>query len=106
MYSGSLPGVESGRISRAADVGLHACVPSPHEDIYLFVKRIDKHPRVREADPRRVAWRGKLIGSVVGAAVLLIGVLLPVGLRICCGYQIQSLRRRGSGWPPNNRRSN
>jgi hypothetical protein len=50
---------------------------------------------VREADPkaRGVAW--KLIGSVVGAAVLLIGVLLPSAYGLLAGYQIQSLRQEG-----------
>ncbi len=69
--------------------------PFANEDIFLFVKRIDNTRVVREADPkaRGVCW--KLIGSVVGAAVLLIGVLLPSAYGLLAGYQIQSLRQEG-----------
>jgi hypothetical protein len=66
-----------------------------NEDIYLFTKRIDNSRVVREADPkaRGVCW--KLIGSVVAAVVLLIGVLLPSAYGLLAGYQIQSLRQEG-----------
>jgi hypothetical protein len=86
--------VESRQTSRAADVASRLR-PFANEDIYLFVKRIDNTRVVREADPkaRGVAW--KLIGSVVGAAVLLIGVLLPSAYGLLAGYQIQSLRQEG-----------
>jgi hypothetical protein len=86
--------VESRQISRAADTASRLR-PFANEDIYLFVKRIDNTRVVREADPkaRGVAW--KLIGSVVGAAVLLIGVLLPSAYGLLAGYQIQSLRQEG-----------
>jgi len=65
------------------------------EDILFYVKRIDNSRVVRAADPaaRGRCWR--LIGSVVGAAVLLIGVLLPSAYGLMAGYQIQSLRREG-----------
>jgi hypothetical protein len=66
-----------------------------NEDIFLFTKRIDNTRVVREADPkaRGVCW--KLIGSVVAAVVLLIGVLLPSAYGLLAGYQIQSLRQEG-----------
>ncbi len=86
--------VESRQSSRASDAASRLR-PFANEDIFLFVKRIDNTRVVREADPkaRGVAWR--LIGSVVGAAVLLIGVLLPSAYGLLAGYQIQSLRQEG-----------
>jgi hypothetical protein len=64
-----------------------------NEDIYFFVKRIDNSGVVREADPqaRQTAW--KLIGSVVTAAILLIGVLLPGAYSLLAGYQVQALKQ-------------
>jgi hypothetical protein len=69
--------------------------PFANEDILFFVKRIDNSRVVRAADPaaRGRCWR--LIGSVVGAAVLLIGVLLPSSYGLMAGYSIESLRREG-----------
>jgi hypothetical protein len=66
-----------------------------NEDIYFYVKRIDNSRVVREADPaaRGTCW--KLIGSVVAAAVLLIGVLLPSAYGLLAGFTIQSLRLEG-----------
>jgi hypothetical protein len=67
--------------------------PFANEDILFYVKRIDNTGVVRAADPaaRGICW--KLIGSMVGAAVLLIGVLLPSAYGLMAGYQIQSLRQ-------------
>lgn len=86
--------VESRPATRAADAASRLR-PFANEDIFLFVKRIDNSRVVREADPkaRGVAW--KLIGSVVGAAMLLTGVLLPSAYGLLAGYQIQSLRQEG-----------
>jgi len=69
--------------------------PFANEDILFYVKRIDNSGVVREADP---AARGRcwmMIWSVVGAAVLLIGVLMPSAYGLMAGYQIQSLRLEG-----------
>jgi hypothetical protein len=77
-----------------AGMDLSARVPAfANEDIYFFVKRIDNTTVVREADPtaRGTCW--KLIGTVVAAVVLLIGVLLPSAYGLLAGYQIQSLRK-------------
>jgi hypothetical protein len=63
------------------------------EDILFFVKRHDNRSVVRAADPAARGRCWKLIGSVVGAAVLLIGVLLPSAYGLMAGYQIQSLRQ-------------
>jgi cell division protein FtsL len=67
-----------------------------NEDIYFHIKRIDNSDVMREADPQasRAAWR--LIGSVVTAVVLLIGVLLPGAYSLLAGYQIQSLKQEAT----------
>src|SRR5580658_3004001 len=66
-----------------------------NEDILFYVKRHDNRSVVRAADPAARGRCWKLIGSVVGAAVLLIGVLLPSAYGLMAGYQVQSLRREG-----------
>src|ERR1041385_5762884 len=80
--------------SRASDASIQVRA-LPNEDIYVFLKRIDNTRVVREADPkaRGVCW--KLIGSVVAAVVLLVGVLLPSAYGLLAGYQIQSLHQEG-----------
>lgn len=85
---------EDHRDEEPAGVDLSARVPAfANEDIYFYVKRIDNASIVREADPsaRGTCW--KLIGTVVAAVVLLIGVLLPSAYGLLAGYQIQSLRK-------------
>ena len=60
------------------------------------MKRIDNSRVVRagRSAGARDCW--KLIGSVVAAAVLLIGVLLPSAYGLLAGYQIQSLRQESA----------
>jgi hypothetical protein len=48
---------------------------------------------VREADPQARGTCWKLIGSVVAAVILLVGVLLPGAYSLLAGYQIQALRQ-------------
>ena len=67
-----------------------------HEDIYFYVKRIDNSRLVRQTDPQAGGACWKVIGSVVGAAVLLIAVLLPRAYGLLAGYQIQSLKAEAS----------
>src|SRR5690242_9559218 len=66
-----------------------------NEDILFYVKRIDNSGVVREDDraARTRCWR--LAGSVFGAAVLLILVLMPSAYGLLEGYQIQSLKLEG-----------
>jgi hypothetical protein len=63
-----------------------------NQEILVYVKRIDNSRVVRAADPAARGRCWKLIGSVVGAAVLLICVLLPSAYGLMAGYQIESLR--------------
>src|SRR5205085_12626468 len=83
---------EAGLRSAAVDYSYR--VPAfANDDIYFFVKRIDNTRVVRAADPasRGTCW--KLIGSVVAAAVLLVGVLTPGAYGLLAGYRIQSLHQ-------------
>jgi cell division protein FtsL len=65
-----------------------------NEDILFYVKRIDNSGVVRAADPASRTRALKLAASMFGAAVLLIGVLLPGAYGLMAGYQIQSLERK------------
>ena len=64
-----------------------------NEDILFYVKRIDNSGVVRAADPASRNRALKLAASMFGAAVLLIGVLLPGAYGLMAGYHIQSLER-------------
>jgi cell division protein FtsL len=64
-----------------------------NEDILFYVKRIDNSRVVRAADPASRSRALKLAASMFGAAVLLIGVLLPGAYGLMAGYHIQSLER-------------
>ena len=67
--------------------------PFPNEDVYLYVKRIDKSRVLRESDPaaRKVCWR--LIGSSFAVAVVVIGLLLPTLYGLIAGYRMEALRQ-------------
>jgi len=81
--------IEAGRIVDAS-IRVRAFA---NEDIYFYVKRIDNSRVVRQNDPveRGACW--KMIGSAVGAAVLLVGVLLPSAYSLMAGYTIQSYKQ-------------
>ncbi|MEO8100474.1 MAG: hypothetical protein ABI811_22435 [Acidobacteriota bacterium] len=63
-----------------------------NEDIYFYVKHIDNTAVLRQADPAsdRASW--KMIGMAAAAAVVLICILMPKGMGVLAGYEIQSLR--------------
>ncbi|HUA84381.1 MAG TPA: hypothetical protein VMB85_11020 [Bryobacteraceae bacterium] len=63
-----------------------------NEDIYFFVKEISNAGVIRAADPKAGGACWRMIGSVVAAVVLLIGVLLPSAYSLLAGYQIQALQ--------------
>ena len=81
------------RASRAANDASTRVRAFANEDIYFYVKRIDNSDVVREADPQARGTCWKLIGSVVAAVVLLIGVLLPSAYSLLAGYKIQALQQ-------------
>jgi len=93
FFDRSFDGTRESNAPRAASAGVSTRVrPFANEDIYFYIKRIDNTEVVRAADPQARGACWKLIGSVVAAAVLLIGVLLPSAYSLLAGYQIQALR--------------
>jgi hypothetical protein len=64
----------------------------PNEDVYFFVKRIDNSRVVRQADPAERARGWRVVAGGCGAAVLLIGTLLPSAYGLLAGYQINQLQ--------------
>jgi cytochrome c-type biogenesis protein CcmH/NrfG len=64
-----------------------------NEDVYFFVKEISNAGVVRAADPKAGGTCWRMIGSVVAAVVLLVGVLLPGAYSLLAGYQIQALQQ-------------
>jgi hypothetical protein len=64
-----------------------------NEDIYFFIKEINNAGVVRAADPKAGGTCWRMIGSVVAAVVLLVGVLLPGAYSLLAGYQIQALKQ-------------
>ena len=64
----------------------------PNEDVYFFVKEINNHRVVRQANPRErhAAWRMVISGGVIAA--LLICVLLPHAYGLLAGYRLQALK--------------
>jgi hypothetical protein len=64
----------------------------PNEDVYFYVKRIDNSRVVRQADPAERARGWRVVAGGCGAAVLLIGTLLPSAYGLLAGYQLSQLR--------------
>lgn len=64
-----------------------------NEDIYFFVKEINNAGVMRAADPKAGGACWRMIGSVVAAVVLLVGVLLPGAYSLLAGYQVQALKQ-------------
>jgi len=81
---------DSVQVQRRAAAPLRAFA---NEDVLFYVKRIDNSGVVRLADPGARVRALKMAGSVFGAAVLLIFVLLPSAYGLMAGYRIQSLRQ-------------
>lgn len=64
-----------------------------NEDVYFFMKEINNGDVVRAVDPKAGGTCWRMIGSVVAAVVLLVGVLLPGAYSLLAGYQIQALKQ-------------
>ena len=88
-------GIERDKEAARGENGSLQLRPFANEDILFYVKRIDNSRVVRAADPAARGRCWKLIGSTVGAAVLLIGVLLPSAYGLMAGFQIQALLKEG-----------
>src|ERR1017187_1877236 len=64
----------------------------PHEDVFLYCKKIDNSRLVREADPESRGKCWSAIGAACLALALLTGVLAPGAASTLDGYRIQVLR--------------
>jgi len=94
MYNRLLDrGLESAAEAPRPKANVTRVRPFANEDIYFFVKEIANAGVVRAADPKAGGTCWKLIGSVVAAVVLLVGVLLPGAYSVLAGYQIQALKQ-------------
>jgi hypothetical protein len=76
----------------AAPAGSSRLRPTPNEDVYFFVKRIDNSRVVRAANPRagRRCWR--FIGTGGLITLLLIGLFLPSAYGLFLGYDLEELK--------------
>src|ERR1039458_1613436 len=64
----------------------------PHEDVFLYCKKIDNSRLVREADPGSPGKCWSAIGAACLALALLTGVLAPGAASTLDGYRIEVLR--------------
>jgi hypothetical protein len=64
----------------------------PHEDVYLYCKKIDNSRLVREADPESRGKCWSAIGVACLALALLTGVLVPGAASTLAGYRMEMLR--------------
>ncbi len=83
-------GAASARLATPA--GSSRLRPTPNEDVYFFVKRIDNSRVVRAANPRagRTCW--KFIGTGGLITLLLIGLFLPSAYGLFLGYDLEELK--------------
>ena len=66
--------------------------PLPHEDVFLFCKKIDNSRLVREADPQARGACWSAIGAACVAVLLLAVLLAPSVAGTLAGYKLESLR--------------
>jgi hypothetical protein len=64
----------------------------PHEDVFLYSKKIDNSRLVREADPQARGACWSAIGAACVALALLTSVLAPSVAGTLAGYKLESLR--------------
>ncbi len=76
----------------AAPAGSTRLRPTPNEDVYFFIKRIDNSRVVRAANPHagRRCW--KFIGTGGLITLLLIGLVLPSAYGLFLGYDLEELK--------------
>ncbi len=78
---------------RLAEEGEFELRPLPNEDIYLWVRDVDNSRVIPKTDPQSTRAAVRFIGSACLAALLLAGVLVPVGSNILAGYQLHELKK-------------
>jgi len=63
----------------------------PHDDVYMYIKKIDNTRLVREADPRARGACWSAIGAACVLLVLLTGAFAPTAMTTLAGYKLEAL---------------
>jgi hypothetical protein len=63
----------------------------PHEDVFLYSKKIDNSRLVREADPQSRGACWSAIGAACLLLVLLTGAFAPTAMTTLAGYKLEAL---------------
>jgi|ERR1051326_3027650 hypothetical protein len=63
----------------------------PHDDVYLYCKRIDNSRLVREDDPRSRGACYSAIGAACLMLALLTGAFAPTAMSTLAGYKLEAL---------------
>ncbi len=66
--------------------------PTPNEDVYFFVKRIDNSRVVRAVNPRARQRCWQFLGTGGLITLLLIGLFLPSAYGLFLGYDLEELK--------------
>ena len=65
--------------------------PIAHEDVFLFVKRIDNSTVIRAIDPAARRARSRSVAAGFVAAMLVIAGLVPAAYNTMAGFTVQNL---------------
>jgi hypothetical protein len=87
---GRRPGHVPGPVRPERDAFLLRALP--HEDVFLYSKKIDNSRLVREPDPQARGACWSAIGAASVALALLTSVLAPSVAGTLAGYRLESLR--------------
>ena len=63
----------------------------PHDDVYMYTKRIDNSRLVREPDPQSRGACWSAIGAACLLLVLLTGAFAPTAMTTLAGYKLEAL---------------
>jgi len=70
--------------------------PMPNEDIHVFVKKIDNTRVVREQDPQANASAWKTISMTCLAALIVVGMIVPIANSYLAGYAVTEMEKQNS----------
>lgn len=70
--------------------------PMPNEDIHVFVKKIDNTRVVREQDPQANASAWKTISMACLAALIVVGMIVPIANSYLAGYAVTEMEKQNS----------
>jgi hypothetical protein len=63
----------------------------PHDDVYMYTKKIDNSRLVREADPKARGACWSAIGAACLMLVVLTGAFAPTAMTTLAGYKLEAL---------------